>query len=349
MISADDTPPPPRAFSMPPLPEGCTVLVTGATGFTGRVLLRKLCAMPVRVRALARESSSRAELEALPVEWVTGQVYDEKAVAQAMQGVQYIFHVAAAFRSPGIGEDEYRRVHAVSTRLLAEAALRQPDFHRMVHVSTVGVHGHIANPPAAETAPFAPGDLYQTTKAEAETWLHEFARAHRLPYSVIRPAAIYGPGDRRLLKVFKMASAPVFPLLGRGKCLYHLIHVDDLTDAFLLAATHPRALGEAFICGNPAATPLLEMGQIIADELHCPFRPVRLPATPFFWAAAVTEAICKPLHVPPPLYRRRVAFFTKDRSFDTQKIRNRLGFASRWSNEEGLRATARWYVRHHWL
>ena len=331
------------------LPAGARVLVTGATGFTGQALLRKLCARPLRVRALARGSSARDGLADLPVEWITGQVYDPGTVQTAMAGVEYVFHVAAAYRDPGIADAEYRRVHVDSTRLLAEAAARQPGFRRFVHVSTVGVHGHIEHPPADETAPFHPGDIYQRTKAEAETWLHGFAREQGLPYAVLRPAAIYGPGDRRLLKVFRMANAPVFVLLGRGRCLYHLIHVDDLTEALIRAAWHPAALGEAFICGNPAATPLAEMGRIIAAELGRPFRPVRLPAAPFFALAALTEAVCRPLHVAPPLYRRRVAFFTKDRSFDTRKIRARLGFACRWEAEAGLRATARWYREHGWL
>ena len=345
-MNASDPDPTATEGSLPP---GTRVLVTGATGFTGRVLLRKLCARPLRVRAIARESSNRGDLESLPVEWVVGPVYDPATVQKAMEGVEVVFHVAAAYRDPGIADAEYRRVHVDSTRLLAEAAARQPGFRRFVHVSTVGVHGHIEHPPADETAPFHPGDIYQRTKAEAETWLHDFAREQGLPYAVLRPAAIYGPGDRRLLKVFRMANAPVFVLLGRGRCLYHLIHVDDLTEALIRAAWHPAALGEAFICGNPAATPLAEMGRIIAAELGRPFRPVRLPAAPFFALAALTEAVCRPLHVAPPLYRRRVAFFTKDRSFDTRKIRERLGFACRWEAEAGLRATARWYREHGWL
>ena len=331
------------------LPEGTRVLVTGATGFTGQVLLRKLCALNLDVRAIARATSVRGHLADLPVEWFTGQVYDPALVHAAMEGVQVVFHVAAAYRDPGIEDAEYRRVHVESTQLLAQAALQQPGFRRFVHTSTVGVHGHIENPPADESAPFAPGDIYQTTKAEAELWLHDFAAANGLPYTVIRPAAIYGPGDRRLLKVFKMAKAPVFPVLGRGRCLYHLIHVNDLADAYILAAHHPAAAGETFICGNESATPLLEMGRIIADELRRPFRPLRLPAAPFFLLADATEAVCRPLKIAPPIYRRRVAFFTKDRSFDTTKIRTRLGFSPAFSTEEGLRSTARWYVENGWL
>ncbi len=337
------------AFPAEGLPVNSQVLVTGATGFTGQVLLRKLCGQKLRVRAIARASSNKKDLMDLPVEWVTGQVYDPGTVQKAMEGVEYVFHVAAAYRDPGIEDVEYRRVHVESTQLLATAALRQTGFRRFVHVSTVGVHGHIENPPADETAPFHPGDIYQRTKAEAEIWLHGFAREHALPYAVIRPAAIYGPGDRRLLKVFRMAKAPFFIMLGHGKCLYHLIHVDDLAEGIFRAAWHPAALGEVFICGNPAATPLEEMGRIIASELGRKFRPLRLPAGPFFALADLTEAVCRPLKIAPPIYRRRVAFFTKDRSFDTRKIHAVLGFTCGWDAEAGLRSTARWYREHRWL
>jgi nucleoside-diphosphate-sugar epimerase len=331
------------------LPRGTPVLVTGATGFTGQVLTRKLCERGLEVHAIARASSSRSELENLPVKWHIGNVYDAEIAEKAASGVQYVFHVAAAYRTAGIPDEEYHRVHVESTKNLAALALKQPDFKRFVHVSTVGVHGHIEEPPADETAPFRPGDIYQRTKAEAEAWLHEFATANKLPYSVIRPAAIYGPGDRRLLKVFRMAKAPVFILLGRGQCLYHLIHVDDLTEAIIRAAWHPAALGEAFICGDPAAVSLEKMGRTIADEMKRPFRVLRLPAWPFFALADATEAICKPLKLSPPIYRRRVAFFTKDRSFDTQKLRTRLDFTYKWEAEAGLRATTRWYMEHGWL
>lgn len=325
------------------------VLVTGATGFTGRVVVNKLCRLGLEVRAIARPSSSRAGMEDWPVEWFPGQVYDPDTVSRAMAGVRTVFHMAAAYRQAGIEEEEYARVHVESTRLIAHAAAREAGFQRLVHVSTVGVHGHIEHPPADETAPFAPGDSYQRTKAEAETWLHEYARQAGLPYTVIRPAAIYGPGDRRLLKVFKMARAPFFVLLGRGACLYHLVHVDDLADTLLCAGWHPAALGEAFICGDPEPTPLEEMGRIIASELGRPLRVVRLPAGPFFLLADLTEAVCKPLRIAPPIYRRRVAFFTKDRAFHTAKLRERLGVAFAWTPETGLRATARWYREHGWL
>ena len=122
---------------------GSRVLVTGASGFTGACLVKKLIAAGVAVRAIARTSSNLGQFEGLPIEWVRGDVYDPATVHRAGRDVEYIFHAAAAFRAAKIDDAEYHRVHVDSTKLLAEAALQSQVFKRFVHVSTMGVHGHI--------------------------------------------------------------------------------------------------------------------------------------------------------------------------------------------------------------
>ena len=125
------------------IPAGTRVLITGATGYTGRFLTRKLAEAGLEIHAIARPSSNLKPLEDLDITWFKGQVYDLDVLTQAMQGVQYIFHVAAAFREAKSTEDDYRNIHVVSTQHLANLALQTPDFKRMVLVSTMGVHGHI--------------------------------------------------------------------------------------------------------------------------------------------------------------------------------------------------------------
>jgi len=331
------------------MPKGSKVLVTGGTGFTGSVLLRKLVEAGMNVTAIARTSSNTQPLLDLDINWVRGEVYEEETVREAAQDVEYIFHVAAAYREAKLTDDDYYNVHVLSTQLLAHAAKQSPHFKRFIHTSTVGVHGHIEDPPADETYRFNPGDIYQRTKAKAENWLREYGLDQGIEFTMIRPAAILGPQDRRLLKVFKLATKPFYLLLGRKECLYHLIHVEDLTDIMIMTATHPAAKNDVFICGNPSAVTIREMGRIVADELGYPFHPIQLPAWPFFLLGDICEAICRPLHIEPPIYRRRVAFFTKDRSFDTSKLRSKLGYQVRYSNEEGIRRTARAYVDKGWL
>lgn len=327
-----------------------TVLVTGGTGFTGLHLVKQLVATGATVRVIARPSSNKEALKGLAIEWITGDVYDEAAIQQATDGVHYIFHVAAAYREASISDDVYTKVHVESTQLLAKAALEQTDFKRFIHVSTVGVHGHIEHPPADESYRFAPGDVYQNTKVEGEQWIRQFATDTQLPVTVVRPAAIYGPGDRRLLKVFKFAKLPICPLIGlKSQGLYHLIHVHDLVDFMIHAAAHERALNEVFICGNEEGSSIKEIVQTIGQFLEKEVRFVRLPATPFFLAGDICEFMCKPFGIEPPIYRRRVAFFTKDRSFDTSKMKRLTGFNCQHTNTEGLTSLAQWYKDEGWL
>ena len=336
--------------SSPSFPAGTRVLVTGASGYTGTVLVKKLVAQGVKVRAIARKSSNLEAFQGLDIEWVRGDVFDPAIIEFAARNVEYVIHVAAAYREAKITDETYHKVHIESTKLLAQALVNKPDFKRFVHVSTVGVHGHIDEPPADENYRFSPGDIYQRTKAEAELWIRDFAAKNKFSISVVRPAAIYGPGDKRLLKVFKMAAKPVFPLFGKGQGLYHLIHVDDLTDIFILAAIHPSAEGEVFIAGNQAPSRLRDIARTIADEIgNSKMKFIRFPAWPLFVAADICEAMCKPFGIEPPLYRRRVAFFTKDRAFSTEKLKRLLGYTNRIEVSEGLRSTARWYRDAGWL
>ncbi len=331
------------------IPPGTKVMVTGATGYTGKVLVEKLIQAGLVVNAVARKTSDISIFKGKPINWVRGDVFDETTIGTAMEGADFAFHVAAAFREAKSSKEDYWNVHVKSTQLIVEHAQKNKNFKRLVQVSTMGVHGHIENPPADEYSDFRPGDEYQSTKAEAEVWLREYAAQNSFPYSIIRPCAIYGPGERRLLKLFKMATRRYFPILGQGKCWYHLVHVEDLANAIILAATKERALGEPFLIGSSDPIKLEDMAHIIAREYNKKVHIIRLPITPFFILGDLCEAICKPLKIEPPIYRRRVAFYSKDRNFSTKKMREVLGYTPLHENEAGIIESAKWYRDNGWL
>lgn len=325
------------------------VLVTGATGYTGSELVRKLVALDTDVVAIARPQSNLTPFDGMPITWIQGDVFNEELINQAMQGVNYIFHMVTPFREAKSPDQGYYNVHVLSTQLLAKAALQQPDFRRFVHVSTIGVHGHIENPPADETYRTEPGDIYQETKLEGEIWIKEFSHQTGLPVAIVRPSSIYGLGEKRLLKIYKWVSRGWVPVIGDGSNLLHFVHVDDLTDFLLLTATHPKAIGETFICGSDKAISFKQMVKFISESYHVSAKMIQFPAAPMFALGDFCEFICRPLGIEPPIYRRRLAFYTKDRSFNTTKMRNLLGFSPKHSDEEGLKELAQWYLDKGWI
>ena len=328
---------------------GARVLVTGATGFAGANLTRKLVNMNLDVVAIARPTSNLSPFDSLPITWFRGDVFDEDLVGRAMEGVNYVFHMVTPFREAKSLDSVYFNVHVLSTQLLARFALQQPNFQRFVHVSTIGIHGHIEYPPADETYRAEPGDVYQATKLQGEVWIKEFGQSTGLPVVVIRPAGIYGPGEKRLLKIYKWVYQGWVPLIGDGSNLLHFIHVDDLTDFFLVTATHPKAIDEVFICGSDKAISFNDVVNLIGQYYKIKVKFLRFPAIPLFVLSDFLEKICRPLGVEPPIYRRRLAFYTKDRSFNTAKMRNLLGFLPKHPDEEGLQELARWYAEQGWL
>ncbi len=331
------------------LPQGSRALVTGASGFTGSMLTHKLVKQGVEVVAIARPTSNIKQFDGLPIEWYKGDVFDEELINKAMEGVTHIFHMVTPFREAKSPDEGYYNVHVRSTQLLANAALKQPNFQRFVHVSTIGVHGHIENPPADETYRTEPGDVYQESKLEGEKWIRDFGQESGLPVAIVRPAGIYGPGEKRLLKIYKMVVKGVVPAIGNGGNLLHFIHVDDLTDCMLVTAIHANAVGETFICGSEKAITFREMVELISDYYQKPYKFISLPKAPLFAIADLCEAIFRPLGIEPPIYRRRLAFYTKDRSFNTSKIRNLIGFTPKHSDTEGLKEMGQWYVDQKWL
>ncbi|MEZ5294563.1 MAG: NAD-dependent epimerase/dehydratase family protein [Vicinamibacterales bacterium] len=328
------------------------VLVTGATGFTGGHLAETLARRGDAVRALVRTRSlQRFQASALPgagVVAVEGDLGSPEALARACAGVEVVYHIAATYREAGQPDAAYRAINVDGTRHLLDAA-RAAGVRRVVHCSTGGVHGHISDPPANEDAPFNPGDVYQETKLEAERLAREFGLSRGLDVVVARPIGIHGPGDTRFLKMFKGLARGRFPMLGPCTAYYHLTYIDDLVEGFRLCGEVPAAAGRTYILAGERYTTLNELVALVAEELGVQPPRVHLPVWPVWLAGLACELVCVPLRIEPPLYRRRVDFYTKSRAFDISRARTELGYAPQVDLRTGIRRTIAWYRAQGWI
>ncbi len=318
------------------------ILVTGATGFTGGHLCQRLAEDGHSVRALVRDPRRCDLLRDWGVELVAGDLRDRESVKRATRGVETLYHIGALFRPENVTRKDMWDTNVEGTRNMLDAA-EECGVQRFVHCSTVGVYGHVKNPPANEQTPYRPGDYYQESKTEGEKLVLQRQSEQRLPIVVFQPGGIYGPRDLRFLKLLKAVKNRKFVMIGSGKVFYQMIYISDLVDGILLCGTCERAIGNTYILTGEQPVTLNELVRVVSEVLEVPQRRLRIPVLPVYLAAIGCELVCKPLKINPWLYRRRVDFFRKTRWFDISKARSELDFRPSTDLKTGIERTADWY------
>jgi nucleoside-diphosphate-sugar epimerase len=325
------------------------LLVTGGTGFIGSHLAeegRRLGAEVV-VLGLTDRPEEQANLELLRgqgVEVISGSITDAELCGQAVRGATHVFHLAVAMREGARNDEFFESVNLDGTRLLLEASANA-GVRRFVYCSTIGIYGHRAAGITSENSPLAPGNVYERTKVSAERLVRELGAERSLPYTILRPADVYGPRDHRLLKLFKGVSAGRFPFFGSGKGRRHMIYVDDVVSGFFRACERESARGDSFILAGPKACTLRDLVAEVQASTGSRRYGMRLPLKPMLGIAAAVEDVSRLLGVDPPIYRRRMDFFWSDSEFDTTHARRGLDWAPRVDLPEGIRRTLEDYRR----
>ena len=322
-----------------------TVLVTGATGFVGGAVAQRLRSESCTVRTLVRPNSDTAALTAAGYELCYGDITNAGSVREAMEGVDAVVH-CAAFASDRGPPERFLQVNVEGSHHVFDAAL-QSGVKRVVHISTTDVFGIYHDGRVIDDSfPLKKtGFPYSDTKAEAERLALAYAQERGLAVAVIRPAWIYGPGDRHFLpEVVDAMRARQMIFFGSPRNTIPLCYIDNLMDAIVLALTCDRGVGQGYIVFDGAVVSWRELTDLLADQLDMPKVKwtIPLPVAKVVAVAAETQAKIAKSTKRPALTRYELAFGGRDLRYSYGKISRELGFSPRIMPEEGLARTIEW-------
>ncbi len=311
-------------------------LVTGGAGFLGINMVRFLLERGHSVRSL--DIALFDYPEAAGVDLVTGDIRDPGVARMAVQGMEAVIHCAAAL--PLYSPDEIWSTDVAGTRVMLEAS-RAAGIERFVHVSSTAVYGVPDHHPLFESDPLSGVGPYGKAKIEAENVCAKF-RDRGMCVPVLRPKSFVGPerlGIFELLYDFARQGRN-FPVIGSGLNRYQLLDVEDLCQAiYQCTALERERVNDVFNVGAAEFTTMREDFQSVLDRAGYGKHIVSLPETPAIWALRLLEAMRLS-----PVYQWIYDTAARDSYVSIDKIRDRLGFTPRFSNQEALARNYDWYV-----
>ena len=319
------------------------VLVTGANGFVGSVLLKQLAARGDRVRALVRDPDNSPFAGATAAELCKGDLRDSNTLISACSGMDVVFHTAALAThwSP---RAEYLLHNLVGTGNLL-AAMESAGVPRLIHFSTYLVYGQRSGTRAEDDAVLSTGDSYADSKIKTEELIRQEAEKRGISWTILRPANIYGPHDRNWMPaVARNLQRRRMRLFGRASYPAPIVYADDVAAFALECSRRSEACGEVFNVSSQEQVTWLQFFQTFAACLDTSFPSLRIPYSLIHPAAGVLEGAWRIARIqhPPPVTRFGVKLLTSDLRCSVRKARDRMGFTASTPHKQGLRSTVQW-------
>lgn len=325
-------------------------LVTGATGFIGPYLIRKLNALGHSCRCLIRSGSDTSALDGYDVDFVKGNITVSETLTNIGEGVDCLIHMATLGHMSNfvVSEAQFDAVNVSGTVNIMKEA-KKAGIKKIVHCSTVAAMGISRDIPATEKSECFPHHSYGRSKLRAEKEVLRMVHEESLPAVIIRFSMVYGPGDRRdMLKLVRMAKKGLFPKVGNRPKLTPLIHVEDAVDGILLAAEKGIS-GEIYLITNRQSEPFDKIREIIVDALGSKKTAVYVPEWAALASATLIEKIFSLIGKSPPVSRKNIESTLADRVFSVEKAEKELGFNPKKDPCAGIKETVEWYMEKGWL
>ncbi len=325
------------------------ILITGATGFIGSHLVDAHLEKGNEVRILARTNSLLDPLRRKGIEVIKGDYNNVESLKAAVEGVDYIYHVAGVTKA--LDEKTYIEGNVTATENLLRATCSvNTSLKRFLHVSSGAAAGPSpsAEEPIDETAPPKPVTLYGKTKLQAEQVCKQFFA--NLPITIVRPSIIYGERDKDMLEHFKTVKYGIIPIFGFAEKKYDYLYVKDLIEGMIAAAESEKTKGEIYFLSGKAHS-WHEVGEAAKKALGKSFAiKITFPDWLSTTLAAVVEDINKA--------QGKISILNRDRArdgkerywtFSTKKAKQDFNFTQKVPLEEGFQRTVEWYRQNRWI
>ena len=314
------------------------VFITGGSGFIGRYVVKKLSALNHSITVLLLPDEGEEAVQGAKV--VRGDITDSADIRGILAGQDALIHLAGV-----VGFQSWKDCVAVNqegTRNIV-GEVRREGIGRVVHMSSVSVYGRVPNVVIREEFPYRKiGDPYGDTKIEGEKIVRQMMEAGKARVTILRPTAVYGPGDRKFLpKLVENLGTGRFKMIGSGEQTVDLVHVQDVADLVVRVLDNERSYGKTYNVANtenPSWNEFLEMATkelgVSAPQGHVPF-PLA------YTLASIMEACSRVTGKSPRLSRYSVRLVGRQYNYSVERIREDFGWVPSTDLMEGMRACIR--------
>ncbi len=325
------------------------VLLTGATGFIGSHIAELLLGKGYDVYCLTRTTSNLQWLASSAVHTVEGSLSNEESLYKAVEDADYVFHVAGL--TAARNREEFFQGNQGGTRNLLNAVLKKaPNTTRFVHVSSLAAAGPALSlqQPSIETMECRPITAYGASKLAAEKEV--LADKHRLPVTIVRPPAVFGPRDTATLTFFQTVNKGLAPLIGFGDKYVSLVHSSDLARGIVEAGESGATVGELYNVASDEFYTWNQIGQATAEYLRKKPLTINIPHPLVRAIAGVSGFFGRFASRPPVLnYEKGLDMIQKYWICSTEKARRDFGYRQQTSLADGIADTVGWYIKQGWL
>jgi dihydroflavonol-4-reductase len=322
--------------------------VTGGTGFIGSHLIERLLSKGYHVRALVRNPKKLGFLKDLPIEIIEGDLFSNAALEKAIEGADFVYHVAGLVAAHS--KKEFYIGNRDATKNMIEITARvNPNIKKFIHISSQTAVGP-GNGMTAVNESVTPNPLttYGKSKLAAEHEVLKFKE--KLPVTILRVSAVYGPRDTATFDYFKSAYMGVELLIGFRDTYVSLVHSSDLVTGIILAGESEKANGQIYFLGSEQYYTWNEIGYVTKSVLQKKLLRVRVPKLLVFGIAGISQIASKFKSKPSVLnFEKAFDLIQENWCCDVTKAKTELGYNQEVSLAEGVKETIKWYLDNKWM